>query len=108
MKKYILLCGIYFSFGLPSLAHAQSINWLPDAGAKSPYSPLSVPTKMEPAEDPLSTLLDKGYKITALNSFSSGALFILSSNKKTILCELIAPEPKTDQNIPTSRCWHLN
>lgn len=100
-----VLCALLF----PVCAFAQSSHdWLPESGVKSPYSPLAVPTTLHPVTVSLSSLLKTGYRITTTTSYEEfGALFTLEKHGQTILCVLTPPNPRTDQNVPTSRCWAL-
>lgn len=115
-KKRIAVLGIggvLFSPSAPlfcSSGFAQSTkDWLPQAGVKSPFSPLSVPTTLRPVQDSLAAMLNDGYQITTTTDYEgSGALFTLVRHGQSVLCVLTAPNVKTDQNIPTSRCWYLN
>ena len=84
-------------------------DFLPEAGAKSPYSPQDIPTTLKPMSDSLDTLLNKGFQIIATSGYAnSGILFTLSFQKQHVLCVLTTPNSQSDQNVPTSRCWSLN
>jgi len=105
LAVFSALCFLLF----PICAFAQtSPDWLPESGVKSPYSPLAVPTTLHPVTASLSNLLKTGYRITTTTNYAgSGALFTLEKRGQTILCVLTPPNPQTDQNVPTSRCWNL-
>ncbi|GBD56065.1 hypothetical protein WH240_08000 [Gluconobacter wancherniae] len=105
LAAFPVLCALLF----PVNAFAQSSHdWLPESGVKSPYSPLAVPTTLRPLKVSLSILLKTGFRITTTTSYAeSGALFTLEKHGQTILCVLTPPNPQTDQNVPTSRCWSL-
>jgi hypothetical protein len=109
VKKYFLAFVGLFSTLFPLNSFAQNIEGsLPESGVKSPYSPLAIPTAMIPLQDSLDTLLGQGYQITTMShDGTSGPMFTLSLKKKTVLCVLTPPNPQTDQNVPTSRCWSL-
>lgn len=94
----------------PVEGFAQSSgDWLPQSGVKSPDSPLAVPTTLKPLSMSLTGLLNKGFKVIGATNYSGdGALLTLVGRKQTVMCVLNAPNPKTDQNVPTSRCWALN
>jgi hypothetical protein len=109
MKRYFVAFVGLFSILLPLDSFAQNIEGsLPESGVKSPYSPLAIPTAMIPLQDSLDTLLGQGYQITTMShDGTSEPMFTLSLKKKTVLCVLTPPNPQTDQNVPTSRCWSL-
>lgn len=94
----------------PVCGFAQtSGDWLPQSGVKSPYSPLAVPTTLKPLALSLTELLNKGFKVISTTDYSGqGVLLTVEGRKQTVLCVLTAPNPQTDQNVPTSRCWALN
>lgn len=110
MKKPFLTCAAIMGVLAPASSFAEtSGNWLPESGVKSPYSPLAVPTTLKPLRDSLTRLLDKGYQITTMASYTaSGEMFTLVHRDRTVLCVLTPPVPGTDQTVPTSRCWALN
>lgn len=107
---FLATAGFWGSHTALAQSSPSSGNWLPDSGVKSPYSPLAIPTTLKPVETSLSDLLKQGYKITSTSNYANnaGALFTLTHKKQTLLCLLTAPNPQTDQNVPTSRCWELN
>ncbi|GAL98871.1 hypothetical protein AA0312_2058 [Acetobacter tropicalis NRIC 0312] len=110
MKQLSLIFMALTLLLLPASGFARNTgDWLPQSGVKSPYSPLAVPTVLNPVPDSLASLLNKDYRITTTADYEgSGALFTLTRQKQTVLCVLTAPTPGTDQNVPTSRCWSLN
>ncbi|KAA8383204.1 hypothetical protein FKW31_15810 [Acetobacter sp. DmW_136] len=110
MKQLSLILMALTLLLLPASGFARNTgDWLPQSGVKSPYSPLAVPTMLNPVPDSLASLLNKDYRITTTADYEgSGALFTLTRQKQTVLCVLTAPTPGTDQNVPTSRCWSLN
>ncbi len=110
MKQLSLIFMALTLLLLPASGFARNTgDWLPQSGVKSPYSPLAVPTMLNPVPDSLASLLNKDYRITTTADYEgSGALFTLTRQKQTVLCVLTAPTPGTDQNVPTSRCWSLN
>lgn len=109
MINRLVIISAFMAF-IPASGFAQTVqSWLPESGAKSPYSPLAVPTTLHPEPNSLADLLNTGYRITTTTDYAgSGALFTLVRHSQTILCILSAPTPSTDQNIPISRCWSLN
>lgn len=110
LKSRILTFTALLLVLFPTLGFAQNTgDWLPQSGVKSPYSPQEVPTTLKPVPDSLASLLAKGYRITTTAYYGgAGALFTLTWQTQTMLCVLTAPNPGTDQNVPTSRCWSLN
>ncbi|QHI96143.1 hypothetical protein GT348_07765 [Aristophania vespae] len=109
MRKTLLtiISMMSLSITVPALAQ-NSASWPPEAGAKTPYNALSVPTDLKPVGQSLKQLLNQGFKITTSNYFQNGEIFTLKHKKSVVLCVLTAPGANTDQNVPTSRCWTLN
>lgn len=110
LKKFLAFIVPSLITLFPVCGFAQpSSDELPASGVKSPYSPLSVPTTLKPLEDSLAALLNKNYRITTSAPYSgAGEVFTLIHHNQNVLCVLTPPNPQTDQNIPTSRCWMLN
>lgn len=101
----LALAGFLLMNALPG--HAEDKTWLPDSGVKSPYSPLAIPTKLEPVEESLTDLLNQGYATESINGYPSGQLFVLKKRIHHLLCVLNGPPAKANA-VPTSRCWRLN
>ncbi|ANA14455.1 hypothetical protein HC62_17880 [Acetobacter tropicalis] len=110
MRKASFILATALGLLGPVGCFAQSSgDWLPQSGVKSPYSPLAVPTMLKPLPMSLTELLNKGFKVISTTDYSGqGVLLTIEGRKQTVLCVLTAPNPQTDQNVPTSRCWALN
>lgn len=108
-------CGLAWFVCLMAPIGAGAVDLaLPASGIKAPYSPLAVPTRMVPLVDSMETLLNQHYHVITAHQAGGEEVLVLSREGKnaaagsTVLCALTMPDPETDQNVVTSRCWSLN
>ncbi|GBQ10831.1 hypothetical protein [Swaminathania salitolerans] len=94
---------------VPRIALGQTTgSILPESGAKSPFSPLAVPTSLKPQQKSLEQFLDAGYRILATTLSGPDQIFVMNHRDRTVLCALTPPDLRNGRNVPTSRCWALN
>lgn len=82
--------------------------WPPETSVRAPLNALEYPTKLEPVNQSLADLLNDGAKVVSAYVGEKGPIVTVQKRNKATLCLVIGPDPTTDQNVPTSRCYSLN
>lgn len=82
--------------------------WPPETSVRTPLNALEVPTVLEPVSTSLADLLDTGGRVVSVSLGEKGPIVTVARRGKVILCLVAGPNPSTDQNVPTSRCYRLN
>ncbi|MBB3870829.1 hypothetical protein [Brevundimonas mediterranea] len=82
--------------------------WPPETSVRAPLNALEYPTVLEPVNRSLAALLDDGAKVVSAYVGEKGPIVTVQKRGKVTVCLVIGPDPSTDQNVPTSRCYNLN
>lgn len=115
IKQYILfiitaLIAFTACFGLLYILFKPSVEEnLIDVNSTSSYAAPIIPTSFDPIKEPLDELLrDSNYHIISTNRTSTGIIFVLGSDRKTLVCLLTLPNINKNQYDATSRCWRIS
>lgn len=103
---------IAFVLALALLQAAPGVSeqpvWPPETSVRTPLNALEYPTALEPVNLSLADLLNTGGRVVAAHLGDKGPVVTLRRRGKVIVCLVAGPNPATDQNVPTSRCYALN
>jgi hypothetical protein len=106
---------LYLAVGLALLSsqamspgHATGVAWPPETSVRAPLNALEYPTRLEPVNRSLADLLNDGARVVSAYVGDKGPVVTVQKQGKVTFCLVIGPDPSTDQNVPTSRCYSLN
>lgn len=107
------MLDIVLALALPFLQTAAPASdapqgWPPQTSVRTPLNALEYPTALEPVNASLTDLLNDGAKVVSAYVGDKGPIVTVQKRNKVTVCLVIGPDPATDQNVPTSRCYHLN
>lgn len=108
IKRTLFCAGLLFCFLQTAFASNGEAIWPPEPSAKVPGNAAEYPTTLTPINQSLSTLLNNGGKVINAYIVPDGPVVTLKKGKVSIICMVIGPNPSTDQNVATSRCYALN
>ncbi|MFN6981079.1 MAG: hypothetical protein ACK4NU_04045 [Brevundimonas sp.] len=92
----------------PNVAQPVPPSWPPEASARTPLNALEYPTTLQPVDRSLTDLLNQGGKVVNAYVGAAGPVVTVQKRDKVTICLVVGPNPTTDQNVPTSRCYALN
>ncbi|AUH02223.1 hypothetical protein PCO86_03590 [Pectobacteriaceae bacterium CE70] len=86
----------------------SAAGWPPVTGAKVPGNAMEFPTKLEPVNSSLETMLNKGAEVVSSYVGQYGPVVTIKNNKHYIICILKGAGTGSDQNVATSKCYAMN
>ena len=102
---------LFIIFCLAQTAFTSSVQasaWPAEEGAKVPLNAAAIPTQLNPLNESLEQMLNSGAKIVTAYVADNGPVVTVQREQRYSICLLSGADPKSQQSVPTSRCYALN